>query len=208
MRSILFAALLAWCGTALTAFAAPAILVYGDSLSAAYGIAQSSGWVALLDARLKQRKLDYTVVNASISGETSAGGAARIAATLAQVRPAIVILELGANDGLRGLPVEQMKANLAAIVRAAKRQGARVLVIGMRLPPNYGEEYTNAFRAAFAGIAREERTPLVPFVLQGVDRRELFQPDSLHPVAEAQPIILGNVWRGLAPLLQETPRGR
>jgi len=205
MRSILFAALLAWCGTV---FAAPAILVYGDSLSAAYGIAQSSGWVALLDARLKQRKLDYTVVNASISGETSAGGAARIAATLAQVKPAIVILELGANDGLRGLPVEQMKANLAAIARAAKRQGARVLVVGMRLPPNYGQEYTNAFRAAFAGIAREERAPLVPFLLQGVDRRELFQPDNLHPVAEAQPIILGNVWRGLAPLLQETPRGR
>ena len=198
-------ALLAWCGTA---FAAPAILVYGDSLSAAYGIAQSSGWVALLDARLKQRKLDYTVVNASISGETSAGGAARIAATLAQAKPAILILELGANDGLRGLPVEQMKANLATIVRAAKRQGARVLVIGMRLPPNYGEEYTRAFHAAFAGIAREERAALVLFLLQGVDRRELFQPDNLHPMAEAQPIILENVWRGLAPLLQETPRGR
>ncbi len=203
---MLFAALLACCGTATTVLAAPAILVYGDSLSAAYGIAQSSGWVALLDARLKQRKLDYTVVNASISGETSAGGAARIAAALAQAKPAILILELGANDGLRGLPVKEMKANLAAIVRAAKRQGARVLVLGMQMPPNYGQAYTNEFRRAFTEIAREERLPLVPFVLRGVDRREFFQPDALHPTAEAQPIILENVWRGLASMLVVPPR--
>jgi len=205
MRSISFAALLASCGTAC---AAPAILVYGDSLSAAYGIPQNAGWVALLEERLKERKLNYTVVNASISGETSAGGAARFGAVLGQSRPAIVILELGANDGLRGLPVKEMKANLTGIVGAAKRQGARVLVLGMRLPPNYGQEYTRAFHAAFREIAREERTALVPFVLEGVNKRELFQPDNLHPDAEAQIIILENVWRRLQPMLREMPRQR
>lgn len=205
MKSIFFAGLLACCGAA---YAAPAILVYGDSLSAAYGIPQSAGWVALLEERLKQRNVDYTVVNASISGETSAGGAARIGAALAQSKPAIVILELGANDGLRGLPVAEMKANLARIVRAAKRQGARVLVLGMRLPPNYGQDYTQAFHAAFGELAREERTALVPFVLEGVNKRELFQPDNLHPDAEAQTIILENVWRRLQPMLRKAPRRR
>ena len=206
MRSILFAALLACCGAARSA---PAILVYGDSLSAAYGIPQNAGWVALLGERLKERKLDYTVVNASISGETSAGGAARIGAVLAQSRPAIVILELGANDGLRGLPVGQMKADLAKIVRAAKRQGAQVLVLGMRLPPNYGQEYTRAFHAAFREIAREEGAALVPFLLDGIaDKRESFQPDNLHLVAEVQPLVLENVWRRLAPMLREKPRQR
>jgi acyl-CoA thioesterase-1 len=202
---MLFAALLACCGTAC---AAPAILVYGDSLSAAYGIPQSSGWVALLDERLKQGKMNYTVVNASISGETSAGGAARIGAALAQSKPAIVILELGANDGLRGLAVKEMKSNLAAIVRASKRQGARVLVLGMRLPPNYGQDYTRAFHAAFRELAQEERTALVPFVLEGVNKRELFQPDNLHPDAEAQTIILENVWRRLQPMLRKAPTRR
>jgi acyl-CoA thioesterase-1 len=205
MKSMLFAALLACCGAAR---AAPAILVYGDSLSAAYGIPQNAGWVALLEERLKERKLDYTVVNASISGETSAGGAARIGAVLAQSKPVVVILELGANDGLRGLPVAQMKANLAGIVRAAKRQGARVLVLGMRLPPNYGQEYTQAFHSAFRELAREERAALVPFVLEGVNKRDLFQPDNLHPDAEAQPIILDNVWQRLRPMLRKALRRR
>ena len=205
MRSIFFAVLVACCGTAC---AAPAILVYGDSLSAAYGLPQSAGWVALLAERLKQRKANYTVVNASISGETSAGGAARIGAALAQNRPAIVILELGANDGLRGLPVAAMKTNLTSIVRAAKRQGARVLVLGMRLPPNYGQDYTRTFHAAFREIAREESTALVPFVLEGVNRRELFQPDNLHPDAGAQTLILENVWQHLQPMLQKAPTQR
>src|SRR6266446_5738230 len=153
MRSILFGALLACCGTA----AAEPILVYGDSLSSAYGVPQSAGWVALLGERLKQLKSNYTVVNASISGETSAGGAARIGRVLASTQPAIVIVELGANDGLRGLPVAQMKSNLAAIVQAAKRQGARVILVGMQMPPNYGAQYTNAFRAAFRGVAGDEQ---------------------------------------------------
>jgi len=200
MRSILFAILLACCGAA---FAAPAILVYGDSLSAAYGLPQSAGWVALLDERLKQRKLNYTVANASISGETSAGGAARIGEVLARTKPAIVIVELGANDGLRGLPVAQTQANLTAIVRAAKKQGARVLLLGMELPPNYGPQYTKEFRGMFRDVARGERVSLVPFLLEGIaDKRELFQPDNLHLVAEAQPLLLNNIWRYLQPMLR------
>jgi len=198
MRSVLFAALLTFGGAAI---AAPTILVYGDSLSAAYGIPQSSGWVALLGERLKQRKSDYTVVNASISGETSAGGAARIGKTLAANKPAIVIVELGANDGLRGLPVTEMKKNLAAIVQASKRDGARVMLVGMQLPPNYGVPYVNQFRAAFGEVARDERVAFVPFLLEGLDQREQFQPDNLHPTAKAQPILLDNVWRKLAALV-------
>ena len=198
MRSLLLAVLLAACGTA---FAAPAILVFGDSLSSAYGIPRESGWVALLGERLKPE--NYTVVNASISGETSAGGAARIGRVLAENKPAIVILELGANDGLRGLPVAQMRANLATIVRAAKRKGARVLLVGMGLPPNYGAQYTETFRRAFQEVARREQVPLVPFLFEGLgDKRELFQEDNLHPVAEAQPVLLNNVWRHLEPMLR------
>jgi acyl-CoA thioesterase-1 len=204
MKSILFAVLLACSGTAL---AAPTILVYGDSLSAAYGIPQNAGWVALLGERLKQRKSNYTVVNASISGETSAGGAARIGAALAETQPAIVIVELGSNDGLRGLPVAQMKANLTAIVQAAKRQGARVILVGMQLPPNYGAQYVNAFRAAFRDLARDERVPLVPLLFEGVpDKRQMFQEDNLHPSAEAQPIMMENVWRKLAAMVIAAPK--
>src|SRR5215831_4467800 len=139
MRSILFAALLALSGGAM---GAPTILVFGDSLSAAYGIPESAGWVALLGERLKQRKSDYTVANASISGETTAGGAARIGKALSS-KPAVVIVELGGNDGLRGLPVTEMKKNLTAIVQASKREGARVVLVGMQLPPNYGVPYVN-----------------------------------------------------------------
>jgi len=155
--------------------------------------------VALLDERLKQRRLDYTVVNASISGETTAGGAARIEAVLARTRPAIVIVELGGNDGLRGLPVAQIKANLTAIIRASKRAGARVLLVGLQMPPNYGAKYTNEFRSAFREVARDERTVLVPFIFEGVsDTREMVQEDNIHPTAAAQPIMLENVWRRLA----------
>jgi len=176
--------------------------VYGDSLSAAYGIPQSAGWVALLDERLKQRKANYTVVNESISGETTAGGAARIGAALARTKPAIVIVQLGGNDGLRGLPVAQMKANLAEIIRASKRQGARVILTGMQMPPNYGAKYTNEFRSAFGEVARAERITLVPFIFEGVpDTREMVQPDNIHPTAAAQPIMMENVWRRLASMV-------
>jgi acyl-CoA thioesterase I len=207
MKSILCAALLAFSGAAASAAStAPTILVFGDSLSAAYGIPQSAGWVALLGERLKQRNWNYTVANASISGETSAGGAARIGRALASAKPAIVIVELGANDGLRGLPVTEMKKNLAAIVQASKRDGARVVLVGMQLPPNYGVPYVNQFRAAFGELAKEERVAFVPFLLEGLDKRELFQADNIHPTAEAQPIILENVWRKVATLVVAPPK--
>src|SRR5215471_15652921 len=202
MRSILFAALLAF-GDAM---AAPTILVFGDSLSAAYGIPESAGWATLLGERLKQRKSNYSVANASISGETSAGGAARIGKALASTKPSIVVVQLGANDGLRGLPVTEMKKNLTAIVHASKREGARVVLVGMQLPPNYGVPYVNQFRAAFADVARDERVAFVPFLLEGLDKREQFQADNLHPTAAAQPILLENVWRKLAAMVSAGPK--
>lgn len=184
------------------AHANPTLLVFGDSLSAAYGIGQQAGWVALLQERLRQKRLDYTVVNASVSGETTSGGAARIAATLATHRPAIVVVALGANDGLRGLPLGQMRENLAIIVRAAQKSGSRVLLVGMKMPPNYGPQYTQDFEQTYVALARQFKCALAPFLLDGVaGKRELFLDDNLHPTAQAQPIILENVWRGLAPML-------
>jgi acyl-CoA thioesterase-1 len=187
----------------LASWAAGTILVYGDSLSAAYGLAQDAGWPSLLQARLKQKGMNYTVVNASISGETTSGGAARMAEALRAHKPKVVILALGANDGLRGLPLAQMRANLAQMLRASKGAGSRVLLVGMRLPPNYGEAYTRQFAQVYVDLAREHKTALTPFLLEGVaDRRELFQADNLHPVAAAQATLLDNVWKGLAPLLK------
>ncbi len=187
----------------LTAWASGTILVYGDSLSAAYGLSQDAGWPTLLQSRLRQKGMDYTVANASISGETTSGGAARIAGALKAHRSKVVIVALGANDGLRGLPLAQMRANLAKIVNASQRTGARVLLVGMRLPPNYGETYTRQFAQVYADLAREHKTALAPFLLEGVaERRELFQEDNIHPTAQAQPVLLDNVWKALAPLLQ------
>jgi acyl-CoA thioesterase-1 len=183
--------------------AGKSILVLGDSLSAAYGLAAERGWVALLGERLAREHLDYRVVNASISGETSAGGRARFAAELERHKPAVVILELGANDGLRGLAPAQMKEHLGAIIGAAQKAGARVLLIGMKLPPNYGPDYSEKFEAAFEELHRRYRTAWLPFLLEGfAERRELFQPDDIHPTAEAQPLILDNVWPQLRPLLK------
>ena len=185
------------------AHAGATLLVYGDSLSAAYGIGQKQGWVTLLEERLRQKHFDYTVANASISGETSSGGASRIAATLAQHRPRIVILALGANDGQRGLPVAQMRDNLAAIVRAAQKAGSRVLLVGMKMPPNYGPQYTREFELAFTALSKRHRTAFVPFLLEGIaGKRDNFIDDNLHPTAQVQPLILDNVWTGLAPLLK------
>jgi len=184
-------------------WASGTILIYGDSLSAAYGLNQDAGWVSLLQARLRQTKLDYTVQNASISGETTSGGAARIAQSLQAHRPKVVVLALGANDGLRGLPLAQMRANLAQMVRLSQKAKCRVLLVGMRMPPNYGESYTRQFQQTYVDLAREFKTALVPFLLDGImERRELFQPDNIHPTAEAQPILMENVWRALAPLLR------
>lgn len=188
------------CGAAQ---AAGKIVVYGDSLSAAYGIAEKRGWVALLGEKLSREKLDYSVANASISGETSAGGASRIARVLDIHKPAVVIIALGANDGLRGLPVGEMKKNLAAIAKAAQGAGAKVVLAGMRMPPNYGPDYAAAFDAAFADVAKAQKAALVPFLLDGMaDKSDLFQADRLHPTEAAQPILLDNVWKVLRPILK------
>lgn len=185
------------------AAAEKSILVFGDSLSAAYGIAQAQGWVALLAQRVVREQPQYSVANASVSGETSAGGLSRFPKTLAQHRPAVVILELGANDGLRGLPIAQMKANLGGIIERAQQAGARVVLVGMKLPPNYGPDYTRAFESAYAELARGHKTALVPFLLEGFAQKpEMFQPDGIHPTEAAQPLMAAQVWRVLQPLLK------
>jgi len=179
------------------------IVVFGDSLSAAYGIAQSRGWVALLAERLKRERSDYSVVNASISGDTTAGGLARIDAALEKHRPSVLLLALGGNDGLRGLPVSQMKQNLSSMVERAQEAGARVLLVGIRVPPNYGPAYADAFEAAYRDVAKRYRVALLPFLLDGVaEKDELFQPDRIHPTQEAQPLIERHVWTALQPLLK------
>jgi acyl-CoA thioesterase-1 len=180
------------------------LLVMGDSLSAAYGIAAADGWVALLARRLEERTPGWTVVNASISGETTAGGASRIDGELATHRPALVLIELGANDALRGLPAEAARANLSRMISAAKAAGARVLLVGTEIPPNYGPEYAAQFRALYQGLAEEHDVPLLPFLLEPIAReREAFQDDNLHPVAAVQPRLLDHVWGALEPLLRE-----
>jgi acyl-CoA thioesterase-1 len=179
------------------------ILVFGDSLSSAYGIAAKRGWVALLAERLQRERLDYSVVNASISGETTAGGVSRLPRALARHQPAVLILALGANDGLRGLPVKEMKKNLAAMIGMSRKAGAAVLLVGMRVPPNYGPEYTQDFTAAFSELARSRKTALVPFLLEGMaEDLSLFQPDRIHPTEGAQPRLLETVWTALRPLLK------
>jgi len=179
------------------------ILVLGDSVSAAFGIPAARGWVALLAQRLKQERLDYSVVNASISGETTAGGLARLAPALQKSKPAVVIVELGGNDGLRGMPVAQMKQNLAAIAAQSKRSGARVLIVGVQVPPNYGAKYAGDFEAAFGEVAKAQHAALVPFLFEGFgDKREMFQPDGIHPTAAAQPMMLETIWQRLRPLLR------
>jgi acyl-CoA thioesterase-1 len=187
---------------AIAAGTAPTILVFGDSLSAGYGLPQGTGWVTLLQQRLQQEKLDYKVVNASISGETTLGGKNRIAATLQQHHSAIVIVELGANDGLRGGSVATLRANLIAIVTACRRHGAQVLLVGMELPPNYGTDYVRKFQATFTLVAKAQHVPLVPFLLAGfADDPSQFQADGLHPIAGAQSRMLDNVWKQLRPMV-------
>jgi acyl-CoA thioesterase I len=185
--------------------APPVILVLGDSLSAAYGIETSQGWVVLLAERLKTHSYEYRVVNASVSGDTSAQGLTRLPVELSRHEPVIVILELGANDGLRGLPVTALQANLAKMIRLSKQAGAHVLLVGILLPPNFGPEYTQNFAAVYPRLAKEYHVPLVPFLLQGVaQHRELLQADGMHPLASAEPKVLDNVWVKLEPLLKNT----
>ncbi len=189
---------------AATASAQPTrtILVFGDSLSAGYRVPVDKGWVALLRAKLERKGYGYRVVNASVSGETTAGGLDRLPRALALHRPRILILELGGNAGLRALPVAQMRANLERMVRLARAAGATVLLLGMRIPPNYGPEYAGAFQRAFTRIARADSLPFVPFLLQGVALQPaLMQADGLHPNVLGQPRVLANVWPVLQPLL-------
>ncbi|ANN67411.1 arylesterase [Bordetella bronchialis] len=178
------------------------ILVVGDSLSAEYGIVRGTGWVPLLGRRLAQEYPGWTVINASISGDTSSGGLTRLPALLRQHRPAIVILELGSNDALRGLPLAMTQQNLTAMARQARQAGAAVLLVGMQIPPNYGRAYTDQFRDLFGKVAKAENTGLVPFLMEGIATdRALFQPDGIHPNEQGQPRLLDNVWAGLKPML-------
>jgi acyl-CoA thioesterase-1 len=184
---------------------APVILVFGDSISAGYGLAHvEQGWVELLKTRLKAQGYGYQVVNASVSGETTAGGLARLPRALELHQPKIVVIELGGNDGLRALPIPQMRANLARMIDLAEAAGAKILLLGMRMPPNYGLEYTGQFSASFIDIAREKKIPLVPFLLNDIAlSRKLLQDDDIHPNALGQPQLLENVWPGLVPLLRK-----
>ncbi len=185
---------------------APTILVVGDSLSAEYGLPRGKGWVALLQERLRTEKSQAMVVNASISGDTTSGGRSRLPALLAQHRPGIVVIELGGNDALRGLPIAMTRDNLQAMTRDAQAAGARVLLLGMQVPPNYGASYGREFADAFSQVANSSRVALVPFLLKGIadgpNAAKLFQPDRIHPLAEAHPAMLNNVWHALKKLLR------
>lgn len=185
------------------AASAPALLVLGDSISAEYGLQRDAGWVRLLDERLKEQHAPYTIVNASISGETTSGGLARVDELLTRVKPAIVIVELGGNDALRGLDLATTQKNLDAIVARSQAAHAAVLIVGMQIPPNYGKAYADRFAGVFATTAKARRTALTPFFFAGfADRLDLFQPDRIHPTAEAQQRLLDNVWPDLKPLLR------
>jgi acyl-CoA thioesterase-1 len=181
------------------------LLVLGDSLSAEYGLQRGEGWVALLQARLKQQKIDATVINASISGDTTAGGRSRLPALLALHKPTLLVIELGGNDALRGLPLAMSQDNLQVMVLAAKVAGAKVLLLGMEVPPNYGQAYAKKFADMFTRVAKDKQAALVPFLLKGVadgpDALKLFQADRIHPLAAAHPTILNNVWPTLKKLL-------
>ncbi len=181
------------------------ILVVGDSLSAEYGLARGTGWVALLEQRLARERISAEVRNASISGDTTSGGRARLAPLLANFKPTHMVLELGGNDALRGLPLQGTADNLRAMTRAAQEAGAKVVIVGMQVPPNYGGDYGRRFERLFAEVAAERKAALVPFLLKGVadgaDALRLFQPDRIHPREEAQPLMLDNVWPALRKLL-------
>ena len=188
--------------SAMTQVQAATVLVIGDSISAAFGLETKEGWVALLQQRLNEVDTEVEVVNASISGETTGGGLARFPGLLAQHQPEYVIIELGGNDGLRGLSLSHMAANLTSMVRKAKQQEATVLLLGMRLPSNYGQRYTEAFYNVYQSIAEQEQVALVDFFLEGVGAVDgMMQADGVHPTQLAQPLLLDNAWQGLAPLL-------
>jgi len=184
--------------------AARTLLVVGDSLSAEYGLARGTGWVPLLARRMSEQYPNYQVVNASISGDTTSGGVTRLPALLERHKPAVVILELGSNDALRGLSLQMTEQNLRDMARRSRQAGARVLIVGMQIPPNYGRDYTQRFAALFPAVARAEQAGLVPFLMEGMATdRALFQADGIHPNEQAQPALLENVWAALRPILEE-----
>lgn len=196
--------ILAWFAMPVQAAAPRTVLVLGDSLSAAHNIAAEQGWVHLLDARLKDMRPAWRAINASISGETSLSGRNRLPALLKQYKPRVVVLELGANDGLRGLPLDRMRDNLAAMIEASQAAGARVLLLGIELPVNYGPRYRDALREVYVDLAQQYHTALVPFLLDGVALDPaLMQADGLHPTAAGEPRVLQNVWKALYPLLEK-----
>lgn len=204
MRGVLLSLLLFTIAVSVHAASSPSpvILVVGDSLSAAYGIDPEQGWVSLLGQRLRQKGFPHRVVNASISGDTTLNGVSRLRAALDKYQPALVIIELGGNDGLRGLSLQQMRTNLARMIELAQQQRARVLLVGMRIPPNYGRPYTEAFYGIYRELAEKYQTGLVPFLLDGIGGRdELMQADGIHPTAAAQPLMLDNLWPHLQPRL-------
>ena len=187
----------------MTIFAKSNIVILGDSLSAGFGIEQKKGWVTLLEQRIQQQHLPYHIINASISGETTVGGRQRLQHIIQQHQPQILILELGGNDGLRGLSLNVIKDNLSAMITLCLNHQVQVVLVGIRLPPNYGPIYTQRFSQIFSDIAKENNVPLVPSILAGLeDDLEDFQPDGIHPTTQAQPILLDNVWTVLSPLLQ------
>jgi len=182
--------------------AAGTILIFGDSVSVGYGLAQDAGWVRMLSKRVAETAPDYKVLNASISGETASGGRRRLAAALDRHRPAILILELGGNDGLRGTPVETIRADLESMVKMSLARRVKVVLVGMELPPNYGATYVKRFRETYTSLAAKHALAFVPFLFDGFgEKYELFQADGIHPTREAQPLMLENVWKALAPLI-------
>ena len=201
-RALALVAAVLLCSAAIAQAAAPVILIVGDSVSAGYGLPPGAGWATLLQDRLLAEHFPHRVVNASISGDTTAGGRARLEALLPQHRPAVTVIELGGNDGLRGGNLDVMRANLDAMVAAAQKSGSRVLLVGMQLPPNYGPAYVQRFDATFGEVAKTRKAALVPFLFEGFgEDNAMFQPDRIHPIAAAQSKLLDNVWRGLKPLL-------
>lgn len=203
--SLCLISFVAW--SAPVSAANPKILIYGDSLSAAYGIPQQLGWAALLKQKLDQENLRFDIINASISGETTSGGLSRLASTLEQTKPQTIIIELGANDGLRGLPVKNMHDNLDAMIQLSKKSGAKVLLVGMRIPPNYGPKYTEDFSQTYIKLAKQHKIRVVPFMLENVAAKpDLIQQDGLHPNTLGQPIILNNIWPELQNLLKKRIR--
>jgi acyl-CoA thioesterase-1 len=199
-KSVLIGVFCLFISNLTAAYANPVVLVMGDSLSAEYGLPRGAGWVKLLEEQLRQGASPWMVFNASISGETTAGGRTRLSALLQQKKPGIVLIELGANDALRGLSIDATEKNLLKMIQLSKSSGARVLLFGMQIPPNYGQEYTKKFKDLYSRLATQEKIELLPFFMSGIaSNPDLFQADNIHPNSKAQPLLYKNVWGAMAP---------